>query len=280
MADNKQPQLNGAYYGPAIPPPTTQPRYSPNSYCHHRDRSCCSHLFGIFWKLLIALIVLFGLVILIFYLIVQPRVFKFYVTEAKLTQFDYINNTLHYNMVLNFTVHNSNKKHGIYYDKVETRAFYQGSRFANVDVITHMNSFCQYKRSSDPMSGVFSGQRLMCSTRHTEKAKSGLVASKYIRLPTICLYLFSSLAFPLNNDQIFEFNKDKSLGVYDIDKSHGIYDIHVKLYFKIRFRHGDTISRKYKLKVKCDLNVPLSSSNNETFTFSNWVLPNKCKVVF
>ncbi|PNX73459.1 hypothetical protein L195_g039978 [Trifolium pratense] len=238
-----QHHFNDAYYRPTIP---LVPR-QPNSYCHHRDRSCCSHLFGIFWKLLIALIVLFGLVILIFYLIVQPRVFEFYVTEANLTQFDYINNTLHYNMVLNFTVHNSNKKHGIYYDKVEARAFYEGSRFANVDVITHMNSFRQYKRiSSDPMSGVFSGQRLM----------------------------------KLNNDQIFEFNKDKSLGVYDIDKSHGIYDIHVKLYFKIRFRHGDTISRKYKLKVKCDLKVPLSSSNNETFTFSNWVLPNKCKVVF
>jgi hypothetical protein len=238
-----QHHLNNAYYGPIIP---LVPR-QPNSYRHHRDRSCCSYLFSIFWKVLIALIVLFRLVIFIFYLIVQPRVFKFYVTEAKLTQFDYINNTLHYNMVLNFTVvHNSNKQFSIYYDKVKARAFYERSRFADVDVITQMNSFRQYKRSSDHMRCVFSGQRLM----------------------------------KLNNDQIFELNKDKSHGVYDIDKSHGIYDIHVKLYFKIRFRRGDTISRKFKPKVKCDLKVPLSSSNNETFTFHNWILPNKCKVAF
>ncbi|KAK2364471.1 yls9-like [Trifolium repens] len=237
-----QHHLNNAYYGPIIP---LVPR-QPNSYRHHCDRSCCSYLFGIFSKLLIALIVLFGLIIFIFYLIVQPRVFNFYVAEAKLTQFDYINNTLHYNMVLNFTVHNSNKQFSIYYDKVKARAFYERSRFADVDVITQMNSFRQYKRSSDHMRCVFSGQRLM----------------------------------KLNNDQIFELNKDKSHGVYDIDKSHGIYDIHVKLYFKIRFKCGDTISRKFKPKVKCDLKVPLSSSNNETFTFSNWVLPNKCKVAF
>ncbi|GAU17488.1 hypothetical protein TSUD_340310 [Trifolium subterraneum] len=143
-----QPRLNDTYYGPSIP---LVPR-QPNRCCHHRGRSCCSHLFGIFWKLLIALIVLFGLIILIFYIIGQPHVFKFYVTEAKLTQFDYINNTLHYNMVLNFIIHNSNKKLSIYYGKVEARALYEGSRFANVDVVTHMNSFRQYKSSSDPMS--------------------------------------------------------------------------------------------------------------------------------
>jgi hypothetical protein len=105
-----QHHLNNAYYGPIIP---LVPR-QPNSYRHHRDRSCCSYLFSIFWKVLIALIVLFSLVIFIFHLIVQSRVFKFYVMEAKLTKFDYINNTLHYNMVLNFTVHNSNKKFSIY----------------------------------------------------------------------------------------------------------------------------------------------------------------------
>nr|AFK39735.1 unknown [Medicago truncatula] len=104
MADNKQPQLNGAYYGPAIPPPA-QPR--PRS---HRSRSCCCCLFSFFWKLLIALIVLAGLAVLIFYLVVQPRGFKFYVDEANLTEFDYSNNTLNYNMVLNFTARNPNKK--------------------------------------------------------------------------------------------------------------------------------------------------------------------------
>ncbi|MQI32272.1 hypothetical protein EI016_24145, partial [Escherichia coli] len=143
---------------------------------------CCCCLFGFFWKLLIALVVLAGLAILIFYLIVQPRPFKFYVTKAELSQFDYTNNTLHYNMVLNFTARNPNKKLSIYYDKVEALAFYEDSRFATSNVITHFNSFRQYKKSTNPMSGVFSGQQLLL----------------------------------LDNDQVSKFNEDKRVGVYDI----------------------------------------------------------------
>jgi hypothetical protein len=74
----------------------------------------------------------------------------------------------------------------------------------------------------------------------------------------------------LDNDQVFDFNKDKSFG---------IYDIHVKLYFKIRFKLGNSISRTYKPKVKCDLKVPLRSSNNATFTFTR-ILATKCNVLF
>ncbi|XP_061338112.1 NDR1/HIN1-like protein 10 [Gastrolobium bilobum] len=227
MAD-KQPQLNGAYYGPAIPP-AEQHRYR-----HHRGRSCCCCLFGFFWKLLIALIVLAGLAILIFWLVVQPRSFKFYVTEAKLTQFDYSNNTLRYNMVLNFTARNPNKKLSIYYDKVEALAFYEGSRFANSDVITHMNSFRQYKKSTNPMSAVFSGQPLLL----------------------------------LDNDQVSDFNQDKSAGVYDI---------YVKLYFRIRFRLGDVITGTKKPKAKCELKVPLSSNSATILTPFE---PVKCDVDF
>lgn len=229
MAD-KQPQLNGAYYGPAIPP-AEQPRYRHN----HRGRSCCCCLFGIFWKILIALIVLVGLAILIFWLVVQPRSFKFHVTEAKLTQFDYTNDTLRYNMVLNFTARNPNKKLSIYYDKVEARAFYEDLRFDSVDVITHMNSFRQYTKRTDPMSGVFSGQHVMV----------------------------------LDSDQVSQFNKDKS---------DGVYDIYVKLYFRIRFRLGDLISGKYKPKVKCELRIPLSA-NNATTTLTRFE-PTKCDVDF
>ncbi|PNX80109.1 hypothetical protein L195_g036104 [Trifolium pratense] len=227
MADNKQPQLNGAYYGPAIPPPA-QPRYS-----HHRSRSCCSCLFGFLWKLLVALIVLAGLAVLIFYLVVQPRSFKFYVTEANLNKFEYTNNTLHYDMVLNFTARNPNKKLSIYYDKVEARAFYEGERFANVDVITHMNSFRQYKKSSDPMSGVFSGQQLLM----------------------------------LDNGQVSEFNEDKNVGVYDIyvklyfrirfrlgDLISGNYKPKVKCHLKVPLTSNNTTATFTRLvPTKCDV---------------------------
>ncbi|RDX76939.1 NDR1/HIN1-like protein 10, partial [Mucuna pruriens] len=151
---------------------------------HHHGRSCCCCLFGILWKILVALIVLVGLAILIFWLVVQPRSYKFYVTETDLTQFEYYtnNNTLHYNMVLNFTARNPNKKLSIYYDKVEALAFYEGTRFGNSDVVTHMNSFRQYKKSTDPMRAVFLGQKVVV----------------------------------FDNDQVSKLNQDKSAGDYDI----------------------------------------------------------------
>lgn len=171
-----------------------------------------------------ALIVLFGLFILIFWLVVQPRPFKFYATGANLTQFEYYtnNNTLHYNMVLNFTARNPNKKLGIYYDNVEALAFYEGTRFANYDVITNMNSFLQYKKSSSPMSAVFSGHKVLV----------------------------------LDNEQITQLKEDKS---------EGVYDIYVKLYFRIRFRLGDSIAHHHsKPKVKCGLKVPFSKIGTVT----------------
>ncbi|XP_027352979.1 NDR1/HIN1-like protein 10 [Abrus precatorius] len=228
MAD-KQPQLNGAFYGPAIPP-AEQPRYR---HHHHRGRSCCCCLFGIFWKILVALVVLAGLAILIFWLVVQPRSFKFYVTEANLKQFEYYsnNNTLHYDMVLNFTARNPNKKLSIYYDKVEAVAFYEGTRFANYDVITHLNSFRQYKKTTSPMSAVFTGPRVVM----------------------------------LDNDQVSKLNQDKIDGVYDIyvrlyfriryrlgDVKSGDYKPKVKCDLRVPFTSNNTVTLFVPTKCKVD----------------------------
>ncbi|KAG4913582.1 hypothetical protein JHK85_054970 [Glycine max] len=238
MAD-KQPHLNGAYYGPAIPP-AEQPRYRP-----HRGRSCCCCLFGILWKILVALIVLVGLAILIFWLVVQPRYFKFHVTKADLTQFDYYsnNNTLHYNMVLNFTARNPNKKLSIYYDKVEALAFYEDVRFANYDVITHMNSFRQYKKSSSPMSAVFTGQQVLM----------------------------------LNNEQVSELNQDKNAGVYDIyvklyfrirfrlgDVISNDYKPKVKCHLKVPFSKNGTFTLFPTTKLEFQEEQGLFFSDSET----------------
>ena len=173
---DKQPHLNGAYYGPAVPPA------EPLHHRNRRERSCCCCLFGIVWKLLVTIIVLVGLAVLIFYLVVQPRSFKFYVSEAKLTQFDYDNNNLTYDLVLNFTARNPNKKLSIYYDDVEARAFYEGNWFHTTDVITHLNSFRQYKKSTNAMSGTFRGQH----------------------------------SLTLEGDDLSKYNEDKQNGVYNI----------------------------------------------------------------
>ncbi|KAK7284795.1 hypothetical protein RJT34_19548 [Clitoria ternatea] len=211
MADNKQPHLNGAYYGPAIPPAAQQPRYH-----HHRSRSCCCCLFGIFWKILAALIVLAGLTILIFWLVVQPRPFKFYVDATDLTQFEYHtnNNTLNYNMVLNFTVRNPNKKLSIYYDKVEALAFYEDTRFGSYDVITYLNSFRQYKKSTSPMSAVFAGERVLV----------------------------------LDNDQIAKFNEDKNAGAFDI-----FVKLYFRIRFRLGDRTTSTYKPKVKCDIRVPL---------------------------
>ncbi|GAU44219.1 hypothetical protein TSUD_399830 [Trifolium subterraneum] len=150
---------------------------------HNCCRRCCCCLFGVIWKLIVAIIVLIVLVILIFYFIVQPRSFKFSVKEAKLTEFNYNNNTVRYNLVLNFTAHNPNKKLGIIYDKVEGHVSYEGTRFASTDVITHLNSVRQDTKKTNSMSGVFSGQSFVV----------------------------------FDSDQISDFERDKKYGVFHID---------------------------------------------------------------
>ncbi|KAL1338350.1 hypothetical protein HN51_033005 [Arachis hypogaea] len=231
MADNKQPNLNGAYYGPAIPPAEPPRRYRPD----RSRRSCFCCLFSVFWKILLALIVLVVIAGVIFYLVVQPRIFKFYVNDAEITQFDYNTNTtqLRYNMVLNFTAHNPNKKLSIYYDKVLAKAFFMDTQFGSADVITFMNSFRQYKKQSNAMSGVFSGQQNIF-----------LDYSRYSQISD--------------------------------DKNSRSFDIYVKLYFRMRFRLGDLITRTYKPKVKCDLKVPFINGTNAFTSFT----PTKCDIDF
>lgn len=236
MADDKH--LNGAYYGPSIPPPEQQrPR-------RHRGRNCCSCFFSFLWKALLAIILFLVIVFLIFYLIVQPRAFKFHVTDAKLTQFNYTttnnnnsnNHLLRYNLVLNFTARNPNKKLNIYYDEVEAVAFYDGIPFGSTDVITWRNSFRQYKKSTDRMSGVLSGEH----------------------------------AVVLDRDQVVDFERDMRDGVFDID---------VKLHIRMRFRLGDSIGGTTKVKVKCELEVPFSSNNHEK-SVTHVFLPTECDVNF
>ncbi|MED6224959.1 yls9-like [Stylosanthes scabra] len=218
MAENKQSQLNASYHGPSIPPNRNYLRTT-------RRRNCCCRIFNIFWKILLSIITLIVLSFIISLILVQPRPFKFYVTQANLTQFNYTNTStllLHYNLVLNFTSHNPNKKLGIYYDKVEGNVFYQGYRFSTIDVITWMNSFRQDSKHTDGMSGVFKGTKVLVLGK-SQRSK------------------------------------------FDQDKRDGDFDIYVELYFDIRFRLGHFIFNNINSKatVKCGIKVPLSGSNGE-----------------
>nr|ABZ80409.1 hairpin-inducing protein [Casuarina glauca] len=173
----KQTNLNGAYYGPAVPPP-------PQSY--HRPgrsggRGCgCACFFCFLLKLIVSVIVILGLAALIFWLIFRPTSINFHVTDATLTQFDFSdNNTLQYNLALNVSVRNSNRKIGVYYDTIEARAYYEDQRFAT-DSLT---PFYQGHKTTSTLNPEFAGQQLVL----------------------------------LETDQLSQFNSEKTSGVYSID---------------------------------------------------------------
>ncbi|KAK7268082.1 hypothetical protein RIF29_20768 [Crotalaria pallida] len=180
-------QLNGAYYGPSIPPP-------PKSHYHRRSdggncccnclcglvKCCCGCIFSLICKLLTFILVIVAIVALLFWFIIRPNVINFHVNDATLTQFNYTNNnTLFYNLALNITVRNPNKRLGVYYDNIEARALYQDVRFGS----QNLQPFFQHKKTTSFISAVFKGQQVM----------------------------------PLGEKQVSELNKEKGSGVYDID---------------------------------------------------------------
>ncbi|KAH7512240.1 NDR1/HIN1-like protein 10 [Ziziphus jujuba] len=175
MAD-KQGNLNGAFYGPSIPPP----QQSKPNYRHSRSRSCGCCLFSVLWKILLVLIVLLVIAGFIFWLVVRPTKIKLHVTEASLTQFNLTSNTLHYNLALNATMRNPNRKLGVYNDRIEAKAFFEGARFDS-KVFTDLGLL--KKKSSKDLSVAFEGQRLLA----------------------------------LDADEINDFNEQKTAGVFDID---------------------------------------------------------------
>ncbi|KAJ6820135.1 NDR1/HIN1-like protein 3 [Iris pallida] len=129
MADPKQQQvqLNGAYYGPPVPPRS-------NTY-HSAGRrggsgSCCCCLFTTLLKLIISAVVTVGIIALVLWLIFRPHRIQVHVESASLTQFNLTStNALAYNLTMDISVRNPNRRIAFYYDRIEARAIYDGYRF-------------------------------------------------------------------------------------------------------------------------------------------------------
>lgn len=154
----KQPQLNGAYYGPAIPPPTTHQKH------YHRPGrgsgcGCCCCLFTFLLKIILSIIVIVALAALIVWLIFRPiNPIKFHVTDAQLTQFNLTSsNNLQYNLSVNITIRNPNKKIGVYYDRIEARAYYEDARLDS----KMLTPFYQGHKTTSVLSTSFEGQQLL-----------------------------------------------------------------------------------------------------------------------
>ncbi|XP_022766974.1 NDR1/HIN1-like protein 10 [Durio zibethinus] len=168
----KQPHLNGAYYGPSIPPATTNyHRPGRGSGC---GCACC--LLKILLKIIITAAVVIGLAVLIFWLIFRPNRIKVHVTDVSLTEFNLTsNNTLNYNLVVNMTVRNPNRRIGIYYDRIEARAYYEDQRF---DTQT-LNPFYQGHKNTSFLNPVFSGEHFVSlgaeeTSKFNEETTNGL----------------------------------------------------------------------------------------------------------
>nr|CAA68848.1 hin1 [Nicotiana tabacum] len=105
------------------------------------------------------LLIILGVIALVLWLVLRPNKVKFYVTDATLTQFDLstTNNTIFYDLALNMTIRNPNKRIGIYYDSIEARALYQGERFDS----TNLEPFYQGHKNTSSLRPVFKGQSLV-----------------------------------------------------------------------------------------------------------------------
>ncbi|KAI6674009.1 hypothetical protein NL676_001915 [Syzygium grande] len=153
----KQGHLNGTYYGPAVPPKQhsyLRPGRGGGCAC---GCGCC--LLKLIFDLVLTVVVAVGLLALIFWLIFRPNLVKFHVTDAELTQFNLTtgNTLLNYNLNLNLTIRNPNRRIGIYYDRIEARVFYGGQRFDS----QYLTPFYQGHKNTTTLSQAFEGQQVV-----------------------------------------------------------------------------------------------------------------------
>lgn len=222
----KQPELNGAYYGPSIPPP-------PRSYNRPRrrgGRGCgcclidclCDCIMSCICTILCTILVVVGLAVLIFWLIVRPHEVKFYASDASVSTFNFTNtnnNNLNYNLAVNFTARNPNKHIGVYYDRIEANAIYAGQRFSTVQGPVF---FQGTKNTTDFGPVEFRGQHLV----------------------------------ELGSGDREDYNKQTNDGVYEIQ---------LKLHLRVRFKLGLFKTGTWKPKIKCNLKVPLDGQSSQPF---------------
>ncbi|KAG1331736.1 NDR1/HIN1-like protein 10 [Cocos nucifera] len=152
MADSKQGNLNGAYYGPPVPPQRDYRSVGRHSGCG----PCC--LLCNLLKFIISIVIILGIIVLVLWLVFRPNQLKVYVDSASLTEFNLTtNNNLQYDLNLTMSIRNPNKRIGIYYDYIEPRAYYDDERFA----YTTVPPFYQGHKNTSMIYPVFQGQHLL-----------------------------------------------------------------------------------------------------------------------
>ncbi|CAH9068440.1 unnamed protein product [Cuscuta epithymum] len=138
----------------------------------------CGCLFNCFisciFQILCTLLVIIAVIAVIVWLIFRPNALRFYVDNASLTQFDYSasRNTLNYNLAVNMSIRNPNKRIGVYYDSIEVRALYDKQRFS----VANIDPFFQETKNTSNIQSVFKGQNplpLGDSSEYSSQKKNG-----------------------------------------------------------------------------------------------------------
>ncbi|KAF5178022.1 NDR1/HIN1-like protein [Thalictrum thalictroides] len=129
------------------------------SYHSHggRGRGCgpCCFL-GFLCKLIVSIVVLIGILVLVLWLVYRPSAIKVHVVNASLREFnltDNNNNQIRYNLAVDMSVRNTNRKIGVYYDRIQAEAFYDGVWFAS----TEIDTFFQGRKNTTMINPVFQG---------------------------------------------------------------------------------------------------------------------------
>ncbi|XP_072965011.1 NDR1/HIN1-like protein 3 [Typha angustifolia] len=157
MADTKPSHLNGAYYGPPVPPQHSYHSMGRRSSC---CGPCClvSALFKLIFSIVVFFVIVIGIIVLVGWLLLRPNEFKVHVTSATLTQFNLSSaNNLQYDLALDMDIRNPNKRIGIYYDYIETQAFYDGNRFG----FGTLSPFYQGHKNTSTIHPEFNGTQLL-----------------------------------------------------------------------------------------------------------------------
>ncbi|KAK4736577.1 hypothetical protein R3W88_000274 [Solanum pinnatisectum] len=212
--------LDGAYYGPSIPPPSKtyhRPGHGGGGggCCCNPFTCCCSCIFNCIctciFQILCTLLVIAAVVGFICWFVLRPNKVNFHISDASLTQFDFStrNNTLYYDLHLNVSIRNPNKRIGIYYDSIEARAIYHGQNFS----IVKPDPFYQGHKNTTDLNLVFTGQ---------DSVQLG--------------------------------------SEYNVEKDSGVYQFGLRLYMRIRFKFGWIKTKKIKPMIKCDLKVPFKGN--------------------
>ncbi|WOL17721.1 hypothetical protein Cni_G26514 [Canna indica] len=156
MADSKQAHLNGAYYGPPIPPQQNYRSIGGRSSC------CCGPfcLLCSLFKFLVSIVIILGIIVLVLWLVFRPNELNAHVDSASLTQFNFstANNNLEYDLSLDLSIRNPNKRISIYYDYLEAQPFYNGDRFGFTN---DLPTFYQGHKNTTVLRPVFRGSQIL-----------------------------------------------------------------------------------------------------------------------